>query len=102
MIFPIIVKVIITLYALLMLFASIKEINSKNRLGNMFNIIGGIAILISDFLGAEYFKIISIIALLIFIITAIFNGLQNHAFHIKHHIARFIITILFISLIIYI
>ena len=102
MLFSIIVKVIVTLYALLMVFASIKEFNSKDRLGNTINIISGIAIFLSNFLENEYFKIISIIGLLVFIVTAIINGLQNHAFHIKHHIARFIITIIFIILIIYI
>ena len=102
MLFSIIVKVIVTLYALLMVFASIKEFNSKDRLGNTVNIISGIAIFLSNFLENEYFKIISIIGLLVFIVTAIINGLQNHAFHIKHHIARFIITIIFIILIIYI
>jgi len=85
-----------------MVFASIKEVNSKNKLGNIFNIISGIAILFSDSLGTEYFKIISIIGLLVFSVTAIFNGLKSHSFHIKHHIVRFIITILFIILIIYI
>lgn len=102
MLFSIIVKVIVTLYALLMVFASIKEFNSKDRLGNTVNIISGIAIFLSNFLENEYFKIISIIGLLVFIVTAIINGLQNHASHIKHHIARFIITIIFIILIIYI
>lgn len=102
MLFSIIVKVIVTLYALLMVFASIKEVNSKDRLGNTINIISGVAIFFSNFLGNEYFKTISIIGLLVFIVTAIFNGLQNHASHIKHHIVRFLITIIFIILIIYI
>ena len=87
MLFSIIVKVIVTLYALLMVFASIREFNSKDRLGNTVNIISGIAIFLSNFLKNEYFKIILIIGLLVFIVAAciwhLFGPLRPGKVHIE-------------------
>ncbi|AFS40487.1 hypothetical protein GCM10025884_17750 [Leuconostoc gelidum subsp. gelidum] len=98
----IIIKIIVSLYALLMILASVKELNSKSRWGNILNLISGFTILLSNFMNLGLFKTVAIIGLIIFELTAILNGLQNNSFHIKHHLTRFLITLIFIVLIIFI
>lgn len=102
MIFIVIVKIIISLYALLMIVASVTELKSKGRWGNLLNLLTGLAILFSNFADIASFKIVAIIGLIIFQLTAILNGFQNKSFHIKHHIVRLFITIILITLIIFI
>ena len=98
----IIIKIIVSLYALLMILASVKELNSKSRWGNILNLISVFTILLSNFMNLGLFKTVAIIGLIIFELTAILNGLQNNSFHIKHHLTRFLITLIFIVLIIFI
>ncbi len=102
MIFIIAIKIIISLYALLVMLASLTELNSKNRWGNILNLISGLTILLANFMSLGSFKTVTIIGLIIFELTAILNGLQNNSFHINHHLTRFLITLVFIVLIIFI
>ncbi len=98
----IIIKIIVSLYALLMILASVTELNSKNRWGNILNLISGLTILLSNFMSLGSFRTVTIIGLIIFELTAILNGLQSNSFHIKHHLTRFLITLILIALIIFI
>ncbi|BAX72616.1 hypothetical protein LEMES_01173 [Leuconostoc mesenteroides] len=101
MIFIVILKIVISTYALLMMTASVKGLRSKNFWGNVLNITSGLAMLYSNFIGLGSFKIVTIIGLIIFQLTAILNGLQNKSFHFKHHIVRSLITLVLIILIVF-
>lgn len=92
----ILVKVIICLYAFLMAFASMKEINSSARIPNLLNIICAIILLIACFQTIDWFKSTAFIVLVVFQLTAITNGLKNKSFHFQHHIFRLILTAILI------
>lgn len=88
----IVIKIIICLYALLMLLAAIQDFKN-NKIFSMLIITTTLVIIVSFFLPTVLFQVLSVAGLIIFQIMAIYHGLAQHNFHLVHHMIRLMVTV---------
>ena len=96
-------RVVIGVYALLMALASLQMYKENAEKVNI--VTGGVSIvlvIVSVFIGQPTFVIFSIIALVYYQVSAIWQGVSHNEFHWRHHTVRLLFTILMITLLIYV
>jgi hypothetical protein len=98
----ILLKIIIGIYALLMIIASLQSLSKERndqdkKLFHYINFtISAVLIVFLIFIPQNYLILFVSVLLIGYQILAIYRGLSTHSFHLQHHIIRFLITIVLI------
>ncbi|AOT57139.1 hypothetical protein DFP99_1128 [Weissella soli] len=102
----IIIRVLIGIYALLMIIASVQSLISEKDTDREFHYINfliSIALIISLIYVSEPYIVIPVsISLIGYQALALYRGVSTHSFHWQHHVVRLIITIILITILLFI
>lgn len=96
----IVIRIIIDLYAILMIVASFQSIHNNPKQSIPFHLINlfiSLLILSTSFFKLKIFIIGSIIGIIGYQLTAIYRGISTNNLHIRHHIIRAVISFILIT-----